>query len=315
MSTVGSMARKSREERWPEKEGSVSQKPIDPLFNAAFIRIFGQPDSKNLTRGLVNAILSKAGLESIDEIKTIEAEHTSVLGSVKCKTPRMDVRIVSENKLVDLEAQTYPDDIEKRSLFYGSQLLAGSLDRGQDYSDMPQAVVITLLDDRPRFPDAKGFISVSSMYWHNEPDGYLGESSDRLVFVLVELGKIRARYNGLEPSVLKDEAVAWAYLLTSGYSNAQEVQSIMEQFPSMEEFAERYGFAIDDPKVKRAYEDALSAEREYNSRQRYYARLEREAREKGFAQGIEEGIEEGRAQGIEQGIEEGRAQGIEQGIE
>ena len=109
---------------------------------------------------------------------------------------------------------------------------------------------------------------------------------------MVELAKIRKRYNQLNEEVLSDNLLSWAYLLTKGYTDDAEVEKIMSEVPGIEYFAELYGRAVDDPKVKRAFEDALSAEREYHSRMDYLARLEREAVERGEAKGIEQGIAE-----------------------
>lgn len=83
-----------------------------------------------------------------------------------------------------------------------------------------------------------------------------------------------------------------------------EVEKMMNEVPDIQYFAELYGRAVDDPKVKRAYEDAVSAEREYQSRQDYYARLEREAIERGMQEGLEQGLQKGREKGLQQGREE-----------
>lgn len=96
----------------------------------------------------------------------------------------------------------------------------------------------------------------------------------------------RKRYNQLTDEVLSDELLSWAYLLTKGYGNEAEIERIMDEIPDIEYFAELYGRAVDDPKVKRAYEDAVSAEREYQSRQDYFERLKRESIEEGRAEGI-----------------------------
>ena len=292
------------------KNVSTSSPKIEPLFNPAFARIFGREESKPATRSLVNAVLQRVGLEPLDEIERIDAEHTATEGTVECKTPRMDVRIVAAGRVLDLEAQCYPEDVVNRSFLYGAQLLCENTPRGTGYKDLPQVVVITLLDAPPLFPHVIEYVHASRMHWDGGGDAEVGDS-DRLLFVVVELSKVRKRYNRLTEEVLSDELLTWAYLLTKGYGDETEVERIMEEVPDISYFAELYGLAIDDPKVKRAFEDAVSAEREYQSRQDYFARLEREATERGLSKGIEQGI----AQGIEQGIAQGIAQGVEQGRE
>ena len=299
----------------PATNETTSEMPrIEPLFNSAFARIFGTEESKPLTRGLVNAVLSRVGLEPVEQIEWIDAEHTATVGTVECKTPRMDVRIVAAGRVVDLEAQGYPEDVDNRSLFYAAQLLCENTPAGTNYKDLPQVVVITLLDAPSLFPDAQGFVHSCRMRW-NVDGGNAAEGTDRMLSVVVELEKVRTRYNRLTDEVLSDELLSWVYLLTKGYVDDTEVQRIMSEVPSIEYFAELYGRAVDDPKVKRAFEDAVSAEREYQSRQDYYERLKREAIDEGLREGREKGLEEGLEEGRKEGLEEGRKEGRKEGID
>ena len=273
----------------------ATRKPrIDPLFNDAFIRIFGREDSKALTRSLVNSILRIVGIDPIGDINRIEAEYTMVDGSIECKAPRADIRLVSEKRVLDIEAQTYEDDIDNRFLLYASKLMAASLTKGMGYEDLPQVIVIILLDDAPRFPDTPEIVSRAQMKWNAESAD--DTEIDRIILVLVELEKFRRRYTGLSPEVLDDESLAWMYLLTRGYESEEDMMTILDQYAELKEFADQYGYAIDDPKVVQAYESYLSAERDYHARQRYLARITREAEERGTKEGIEQGIERGAEQ-------------------
>lgn len=284
-----------------------TQPIIEPLFSSAFPRIFGKEESKDITRSLVNAVLEHVGMEPVDRIDEISAEHTVAEGSVNCKMPRMDVRIVAAERVIDLEAQRYPEDVGNRSMFYAAQMLCENTPSGATYKEIPQAVVITLLDTRPKFPDADGFVHTCRMHWDvRDESGEEAPGTDRALFVLVELGKVRERYNELTEEVLSDALLSWSYLLTKGYREPEEVERIMVEIPPIEHFAELYGLAVDDPKVKWAYEDAISAEREYQSRQDYFDRIEREAAERGLEQGLEQGIESMaeslRAAGIDEAV-------------
>ncbi|WP_350455302.1 PD-(D/E)XK nuclease family transposase [Slackia heliotrinireducens] len=287
---------------------------IEPLFNDAFIRIFGREESRGITRSLINAVLSHANIEPIDEIVSIEAEHTSLEGSINCKAPRMDVRIIATNRrVIDLKAQCYPEDIENRSLLYASQLMSANTMRGTKFKDIPQVIVITLLDDAALFPDTSEYVSTCQLGWHNDDKQI--QATDRMLFVLVELEKVRKRYNLLDDEVLGDELLSWLYLLTSGFNKSEEASAIMDAFPDIEEFAKMYGYALNDPKVVRAYADFESAEREYQSRKDYFERVEREAKERGFKHGQEKGLEMGIEQGLQQGLQQGLEQGLQRGLE
>ena len=273
---------------------------IDPLFNEAFIRIFGRESSRGLTKGLLNSIFERAGIDPLEEIDEISAEHTSVEGSINCKSPRYDVRLLSANRAIDLEAQCYPEDVENRSLFYASQLMVANTRRGlKSYKDIPQVIVVTLLSDEALFPDSDDFVEVAGMCW--TPEGQPRDmTSSRMLFVLVELDKVRKRYTELTEEVLGDELLSWAYLLVRGYRDKKDVSEIVGSHHSIEQFAELYGYAVGDPEVVKAYDAYQSAELEYQSRQDYLARKEREAVERGIEKGIEQGIEQGIEKGIEQ---------------
>ena len=298
---------------------SKNQAFIEPLFSSAFPRIFGKEESKEVTRSLVNAVLERIGMEPIAKIDEISSEHTATEGSVNCKMPRMDVRIVAAERVLDLEAQRYPEDVGNRSMFYAAQLISENTPAGATYKEIPQAIVITLLDTRPKFPETEEFVHTCRMHWElGRQFGEETRGTDRMLLVLVELGKVRERYNELTEEVLADDLLSWAYLLTKGYREPKEVERIMVEIPPIEHFAELYGLAVDDPKVKWAYEDAISAEREYQSRQDYFDRLEREAAEKGLEQGLEQGLKQGVERGIEQGVkrmvENLRAAGIDEAV-
>ena len=96
-------------------------------------------------------------------------------------------------------------------------------------------------------------------------DGGYVEGPDNITLVVAELDKVRELYNrgGME-AVLRDESLAWLYLLAAGYSDPEEAREIMGSFPTMEEFAERYGIAAGDPNLKRAYDKYWESELEYN---------------------------------------------------
>lgn len=59
---------------------------FSPLFNDAFLRIFGSSDSAPVTQPLVNAILRAVGMPEIDGIEHISAD-ASLPGGIECKTP------------------------------------------------------------------------------------------------------------------------------------------------------------------------------------------------------------------------------------
>ena len=172
-----------------------------------------------------------------------------------------------------------------------------------DYSDMPRIVSITLLDGYEMF-EGSDAISIGQMRWKRDNNTING--TDRMLFVIAELDKIKKCYtaNGLDG--IKDEGTAWLYALANGYQSDEEMDALMSHFPTLREFAERYKKAIDDPEVKHAYDLYVESTLEYNQ-------IVHDAQRKGFEKGLEDGrnkgLEEGRKEGLEEGRKEGRKEG------
>ena len=279
---------------------------IDPLFNDVFVRVFGSKDSVRITRSLLNCLMREIGREEIDEVISIEAEHTEFGETIDCHSARFDVMLTTHGKIFDLEAQSYETDLYLRNIYYASKIVANSLKTGQKIREMPQVVIVTLLDTEPLFPEDDIVVRTNRELGWNAAEGIDPRGSDRVVFVLVELKKFERKYNRLNEEVLSDELLSWLYLLTNGYADQTEVDAIMEKFPTLEEFAKLYGFAIDSPDVTKAYELYAESERERLSSLDY---MERKAEARGEARGIAIGEERGEARGRAEGIAIGEAQG------
>ena len=189
------------------------------------------------------------------------------------------------------------------------RVLRGPRDR---VATRPMHEICGLLDDPSPFPDSPDFVHLCRWYW--AVDGEHVDATDRQIIVLVELDKVRGAYNELSEDVLQDKLLAWSYLVTSGFKNESEVRSIVDSYPDIEEFAELYGLAVNDPKVVRAYQDAKSAVLEYNNRQEYFAKLEKEARERGESEGLEKGMAEGRKETAEEIANRLRAMGVDESV-
>lgn len=298
-----------------------SNQPIPPLFNDVFLKVFGSPDSASITGPMLNAIFNAAGLPGLNSVE-IKAADASLPGGIACKTPRLDVVVVADDgRIVNLEAQKHKVDIGAKSMLYASRLLADNTPKGIDnlYISVPKVIVVILLEGCTLFPDSEQLVSLCRMTW--DIDGKEEPGPDNVTIILAELDKARARYNNANiEEILADESVAWLYLLSTGYRNPEEVRKMAERYTPMEEFAIKYGIALDDPRLKDAYDRYWMANLEYNSiiyTAREDARAEglAEGREEGIAQGIEEGIAQGIEEGIEQGMERGVARGIDDMVE
>ncbi|MBQ9044093.1 MAG: PD-(D/E)XK nuclease family transposase [Eggerthellaceae bacterium] len=207
-------------------------------------------------------------MPEIESVERISAD-AALPGGVECKTPRLDVVVLTDDgRLIDLEAQRRRVDAPSKLLFYAAKLLVENTPKGRegDYGSAPQVVAVMLLEGSVLFPEEGRFLTACHMGW-DFGDGRLSAGPDRIVLVLAELDKVRERYNGGGgmDEVLADESLAWLYMLAGGYEDPEEMGMMAESFPTMEEFAARYGVAVGDPDLKRKYDAWWQAEMEYNS--------------------------------------------------
>ena len=126
------------------------------------------------------------------------------------------------------------------------------------------------------------------------------DGSDRTLYVVVELDKVRERYTANEVKLSEDESLAWLYLLAGGYRDDRGMDAMMEQFETIKEFAERYRLAMGDPDLMRAYERYCEARTEYNDQ---LLEGQRWARKQGLDEGRKEGRKQGRKEGLAEAID------------
>ena len=269
---------------------------ISPLYDAVFLKTFGESEASS--RGFANAVLRHFGMPELGEVDRIVTD-AALPSSVGIKAPRCDVTIVAGDQVVDLEPQMKRVNVDNKALYYGAKQLCANTPKGSDnsYDRLPQVVVIMLLRGFNRFRGER-FITRGQMAWDGEDGPVAG--SDRVLAVVVEIDKVEERYNGgVTEEVLADELTAWLYMLARGYRDEEEAGEIVEHFSGMEEFAEHYKLAINDPETVRAYDSYLLDVMEYNSVIECAVEEAREqAREQAYGEGIGSLAAEFRALGV-----------------
>ena len=222
-----------------------------PLYDWAFKRIFGSEDSKVASMSLVNAVFRSVGLPEVERIDEISSD-VAIPNVVGLKTPSVDVLLVSDGRVIDLEAQTMRVDVENKMVYYAASLLARKVKRGEGpyYRDLPQVVVIALVQGWHVF-DGPDPVSLGRICWNRE--GCVLPGRDRIVLIVCELDKAAARYNAGSVEAPDCDLMGWLYVLAEGYRDDGEVERIMERLMGIEEFHELYGLAMGDPAADRQY--------------------------------------------------------------
>src|SRR5690554_2495991 len=111
---------------------------IDPVYDTAFKRIFGQEESKELLLDFLNDLLE--GEKDVREIHFLDKERMSLhkegrrgIYDIACLTER------GEHFIVEIQ-NARQDTFRERALYYLSQTIASQGERGRDWQFELKAV-------------------------------------------------------------------------------------------------------------------------------------------------------------------------------
>lgn len=127
---------------------------LDPMLDIVFKKIFGNPETPEVTIDFLNAVLQDE--DPIKSIKFAETELTPDYFSDKY--PRLDIRATTNNKQeINIEVQVNDtDNMLKRSMFYGCKLFTDQLKKGQPYETINRTICINITD-YTIFPNEKDY--------------------------------------------------------------------------------------------------------------------------------------------------------------
>ena len=132
-------------------ETTYHQKPVDELTftdDGMFQAVLRNPE---ICAELVERLLHiKVGHVEYPELeKTIKPFYTT-------KGVRLDVYLKDNDKIIDVEMQSYPqDDLGKRTRYYQSMIDMDSLMKGQDYTELKESYVLFICKNEPFYKDAE----------------------------------------------------------------------------------------------------------------------------------------------------------------
>ena len=117
---------------------------LKPTNDVIFKKIFGQTKNADLLKDLLESILTDIKIHKVKINKDVSLERkmlTDKLGILDI------VAILNDNTKVNIEMQVknYYNTVE-RSLFYGTGLLHESLEKGENYAEIPYSISIWITD-------------------------------------------------------------------------------------------------------------------------------------------------------------------------
>ena len=126
-------------------EQDIERKLYNPLNDVLFKFIFGSEERKQVTISFLNAVLNREGKEAIRDIEFRNSEIVPFYEGDKLT--RLDIFCVTEEgERIDIEVQiANKKNMERRSLFYWSQMYLMNLAQGGKYQDLKPAITINIL--------------------------------------------------------------------------------------------------------------------------------------------------------------------------
>jgi predicted transposase/invertase (TIGR01784 family) len=257
---------------------------LRPTLDVVFKLLFSDQRNQNLLRSLVSTLLEPgvpiAGLEVLNPETTRE--------SVQAKGAVLDVRVRLANHCqLNIEMQSSAQrGLDKRALFYWGRLYTGSLERGQEYTELLPTISLFILD----------FVELPGSRYHSE--FRLLEMiehhafSEDLVLHVLELPKVPASRligpGGVEATTEEPLLLKWARFLKAKTPADLELLAMTD--PVFEEAKEALERLSDDPKARELARERELWELNYRSQIGY-------ARRDGLAEGRKQGRTEGRTEG------------------
>ena len=256
-------------------ENDIANKIYNPMNDVLFKFIFGKDERKNITIDLLNAILNRTGKQAIKDIQFKNSEIVPYYEDDKLT--RLDIFCITEDETkIDVEVQLInKKDMERRSLFYWSQMYLMGLNKGDDYITLNPAITINILGHKI-FPNEP----LHSMYsiYNIETGRRLNED---LELHFLEIPKFQKKPIGEMTRMER-----WlAY-----FSNKLDTEEMEE-------------LAMSDATIKKAVNDTDIFMMDFEERLKYINRQMaimdyntdmRVSREEGYNAGLEEGHKTGR---------------------
>lgn len=123
----------------------IKNRKYNPLNDVLFKFIFGKEERKKVTIDFLNAVLEHEGKEAIKDIQFRNSEIVPLFEGDKLT--RLDIFCVTEKgERIDVEVQIVDKkNMERRTLFYWSQMYLMSLGSGGLYQDLRPSITINIL--------------------------------------------------------------------------------------------------------------------------------------------------------------------------
>jgi predicted transposase/invertase (TIGR01784 family) len=209
---------------------------------------------------LANAVRADKGIAPLAEIVELNSQY-SIIGERKSdKIGRLDVLAkAGDGSFTNFEMQVseFPH-MDERLAFYAANILA-PFKSGDDYEELP-AVNIVLIEGGGHKVSSDGkYHHTFSMRDDEPPHGRLSGWPVVHKLSLPTFERV-GRYDK------NDMLSVWLRILTDGYKDREFMREVSEMDAGIQQFAQRYNLALNDPDLRRKIDYHRSAEMDYTTR-------------------------------------------------
>ncbi|MDM5281036.1 Rpn family recombination-promoting nuclease/putative transposase [Paenibacillus silvae] len=250
---------------------------LDPRVDFVFKRIFGSEQNKDVLLAFLNSTFIETGEAPLTEITVINTYTDK--DSPEDKQSILDIKAKTvEGKLINIEMQLFnPYHMEKRTLFYWSEMYFHQIKKGENYNLLKKCVTINILNysclDNERYHNV----------FHLREDHTGISLTDDIEIHVMELTKLEQHAVPLEQGGL----VNWLLFLKGIDTSNWEV------------------LAMNEPMLKKAMDTLEFLSHDAATRMAYDARMKALSDEKSMIEGARaEGLREGKMEGLREGKEE-----------
>ena len=206
---------------------------MNPTNDYIFKRIFGREENKEITKGLISAIIGK-------EIKNVELNESRILEKDlrDDKVGILDVRArLDDETIVNIEMQIVQNsNIEKRILFYWGKLYYSQIKEGENYNKLNKTIVILIADFE--LDNLKGLDKYHTKWQIREEEYSTKILTDVLEIDIIELEKLTKQLKNNEIDK-KDKAMLWSLFIKNPERMGEKEMSENEDIKRAKEELEK----------------------------------------------------------------------------
>ncbi|GAP72668.1 hypothetical protein SAMD00024442_4_14 [Candidatus Symbiothrix dinenymphae] len=272
---------------------------LNPLNDYLFLKCMGEKGDEVQLLAFLNAVLHRTGKDNLQSVEIREDRMFSaeIIGD---KTSILDVRAkTADGTKVNVEVQlSNMGNMDKRSLFYWSRDFSESLEKGQDYLELPAVININIVNFE--FLPGGDFHTSFHLWEDHNRECML---SDALEIHFIDMVKFRCL---VEKDFLNDPLHRWLIFLDK---NADKIilKKVINMDPAIQKAQERITFVAQDKESLREYRMRERAMWDFTSAMNF-------ARKEGEGKGIVIGEKRGEKRGVVIGEKRGEIRGEKRGV-